>query len=339
MQVKKQEMLTALEKVRPGLATNEHIEQSTSFAFMKDKVVTFNDEISISYPIKCGVNGAVKAEELYALLSKIEPKKDELLEIEQEEHEVQIRGKRTTAGIRLQSEIRLPLNEVDYITEKWEKAPLDLSDALKLAMFSASKDMTRPILTCLSITKNAVYSSDGYRATKVLLGTHARKEFLIPATIAMELIKHPFTKYQIQENWGHFLCKDNTLFSFRTISGEFPSKSIDDTLNFTGQTIQFPSKMSEALHRAEIFSKKKERLDETVKIIIKGKRIEIRGEGEYGWLKEKMSLTKPISENVEFQINPSFLCDVLQRTNTCLIGKARVKFTSDVFFHVTALTV
>ena len=41
----------ALETVKPGLANKEMIEQATSFAFMKDKVVTYNDEISISYQI------------------------------------------------------------------------------------------------------------------------------------------------------------------------------------------------------------------------------------------------------------------------------------------------
>ena len=48
--MKKAELIKALEAVRPGLANKEMIEQSTSFAFMKDRVVTYNDEISISYP-------------------------------------------------------------------------------------------------------------------------------------------------------------------------------------------------------------------------------------------------------------------------------------------------
>ena len=48
MKINKKELQEALERVKPGLASRELIEQSTSFAFMRDRVVTYNDEISIS---------------------------------------------------------------------------------------------------------------------------------------------------------------------------------------------------------------------------------------------------------------------------------------------------
>ena len=72
MKINKVELQEALEKVKPGLASRELIEQSTSFAFMGDRVVTYNDEISISHPVKnLDVTGAVKAQTLYAFLNKI----------------------------------------------------------------------------------------------------------------------------------------------------------------------------------------------------------------------------------------------------------------------------
>ena len=52
MKTNKTKLQTALEIVKPGLANKEIIEQSTSFAFLKGKVVTYNDEVSISHPLK-----------------------------------------------------------------------------------------------------------------------------------------------------------------------------------------------------------------------------------------------------------------------------------------------
>ena len=66
MKVNKEKLRQALEIVRPGLANKEVIEQATSFAFMDGRVVTYNDEISISHPVEgIEIEGAVKADQLY----------------------------------------------------------------------------------------------------------------------------------------------------------------------------------------------------------------------------------------------------------------------------------
>ena len=52
IKVNRVELKEALERVRPGLASKDIIDQATSFAFLKDRVVTYNDEISISHPVK-----------------------------------------------------------------------------------------------------------------------------------------------------------------------------------------------------------------------------------------------------------------------------------------------
>ena len=50
--MKKNDLVEALEVVKPGLANKDLIEQTTSFAFINGNVVTYNDEISISSPIE-----------------------------------------------------------------------------------------------------------------------------------------------------------------------------------------------------------------------------------------------------------------------------------------------
>ncbi|NMA23687.1 MAG: hypothetical protein GX938_09320, partial [Spirochaetales bacterium] len=100
MKINKTELQKALEKVKPGLSNKELVEQSTSFAFMGGRIVTYNDEISISHPVKdLNVTGAVKAQSLYAFLSKI--KRDEII-LEWEENQVVIKAGRSKAGLVLE---------------------------------------------------------------------------------------------------------------------------------------------------------------------------------------------------------------------------------------------
>ena len=52
MKINRKELLDTLSIVSPGVSNKEMaIEQATTFAFLKDRVVTYNDEISISHPI------------------------------------------------------------------------------------------------------------------------------------------------------------------------------------------------------------------------------------------------------------------------------------------------
>ena len=138
MKIKKQELIKALEVVKPGLAQKEMIEQSTSFAFMEGRVVTYNDEISISHPVKdLDIMGAVKADKLYGFLNKV---KAEEIDLQIDDSEIRLTAGKSKAGLVLQAEMKLPLDEIGKIG-KWTKVPEGLLDAIKFASFSCSNDM------------------------------------------------------------------------------------------------------------------------------------------------------------------------------------------------------
>ena len=93
MKINKAELQNALEKVKPGLAGKELIEQSTSFSFVNNRVVTYNDEISISHPVKgLEIKGAVKAQALYSFLGKV---KKEEIDVEYEDNQIIIKTGRS----------------------------------------------------------------------------------------------------------------------------------------------------------------------------------------------------------------------------------------------------
>ena len=111
MKINTEKFRQALTTVKPGLSSKDIIEQATKFVFMDGKLVTFNDEICIQYPLEeLDFSGAINSDELYKLVSKL---KTEEVEIKQNEGEVTFSAGRIKAGIVIHKEITLPLEEID----------------------------------------------------------------------------------------------------------------------------------------------------------------------------------------------------------------------------------
>jgi len=258
MKIKREDLRTALEKVRPGLASKERIEQTTSFAFLDGRVVTYNDEVSISHPVAGleSIRGAVKAQALFEFLGRI--KKDEI-ELEKEENQIIIKAGRAKAGLVFDQTMRLPLDEIEKAS-KWTQLPEDFTTAVQMCLSCCSKDMSRPVLTCLHASKNVVEASDGYQIIRYTLKSKVSdKGFLIPATSANLLTRYPIKEVDLSERWIHFRTDDGTVFSSRILADNFPD--VSGFLNADGEEFTFPDSMQEVVHRAVVFAKKE--LDET----------------------------------------------------------------------------
>ena len=212
--MKKQDLLTALETVKPGLASKEMIEQSTSFAFMNGQVVTYNDEISLSHPIPdLEIKGAVQAEELYKLLNRL---KEDEIEVEIKKNELRLESGNTKAGLTLQQEIKLPLEEIGE-TGKWKILPENFLKHVRFAMTCCSRDMSRPVLTCVHISKEGlIEGSDSLRITRCQLeGEMPVKTFLLPVSASVEVVKLEPTKVAEGDGWIHFKTDEGTILSCR----------------------------------------------------------------------------------------------------------------------------
>ena len=69
--INRKKLLKELESVKKGLSAKDLIEQSTTFIFKNQKIVTYNDEIFAMTPTDVEIEGCVKADSLMQLLSKI----------------------------------------------------------------------------------------------------------------------------------------------------------------------------------------------------------------------------------------------------------------------------
>lgn len=335
MEINKANLLKALEIVKPGLANKEIIEQTTSFAFMGDRVVTYNDEISISAPVEgLDITGAVKADQLYKLLAKI--KKDEI-DIEIEENELRITSGRIKAGLVLEAEIKLPLEDVSG-KNKWKSLPDTFNKHVNFAAASAGHDMSQAILTCVNLREDGtIEASDGNCITQCKGEKLKISTTLIRASSAKNITRLNPTKVSEGKGWIHFSDEDGVVISCRTFADDqFPET--DHLLKVKGVEVTFPRTLKEILDRAVIFAKRELSTDESTNITIGNNRFKVRSDSDSGWFEEEVNI-KYNEDPLEFDITPSLLSGILSETLTCTVSDKKLRFQGDDWAYVTVLRI
>jgi len=335
MKVNRKVFLDALTKVKPGIASKEIVEQSDHLIFDDDKIWTYNDEVYIAHKFETGIEGAIKANEFYAMISKLD---QEELEIEQDDSDVLITTKNFEANIK-SADIVLKVDSIEIPatnSKKWNKLPGNFVEAMTFCIFSASKNMVKPELTCIFVTDDLAVSCDGYRGTKFELDKSVTKDFLIPATIAKHVQLYNPTKYLVDDNWVHFINKENTTFSFRALAAEYP-ENIWDFFDIEGTKIKMPEELSDIIERVETIVVEEFEQDRFLKLTITKGNIECKGEGSLGWVKESAKIDYKKKERIEIQVHPKLLIDILNHSSTTEVGE-RLKFKTDNFEHVICLS-
>lgn len=337
MKLNKNKLASALEIVKPGLANKEIIEQATSFAFLGDRVVTYNDEISLSHPIE-GLNlqGAIQADNLYKFLNKL---KQEDIEFTTEDNQIILTSGRAKAGLTLQSEVKLPLESDVAVRSKWQTLPEDFNKFVAMAMTSCSRDMSKAVLTCVHISKNGmVESSDNYRIMQCNLQNDMPVEsFLLPAMSAAEVVKIKPTKIAQGKGWMHFQNEEETIISCRIINDAFPN--VNPVLNIKdGIRLILPQTTGDVIERAMVFSKKDHALDESVEVLIQNRRLLIQTKSDSAWFEEDINMRYD-GDPIAFAITPSLLRGILAETGECEINKesTKLKFKGECWSYLTML--
>lgn len=333
MKINKEQLQKALEIVKPGLSSKEIIEQATSFAFIDGRVVTYNDEISISHPVPgLELSGAIQAEKLYPFLSKV--KKDEI-EIEVNDNELVITSGRSKAGLTLQSEIKLPISEEIAKKGKWKLLPETFLKHVDFAMTSCSRDMSRPVLTCLHIEENYIEASDSFRITRCILNEKMQvKAFLLPATSAIHIVKLNPTHIAEGNGWVHFKTSEETVISCRIFEDSYPVT--ESFFKTKGIEITLPKTTLEIIDRAAVFAKRDHILDEVLIVTLENKRFKIRAESTNGWIEEETNI-KYSGDVISFMITPYLLKGILSETLVCHYCKDRLLFVGENWKYLTIL--
>jgi hypothetical protein len=312
---------------------------------MDNRVVTYNDEISISHPVKdLDVTGAVKADKLYQFLGKV--KIDEI-EIVEEDNAITLTTGKAKAGLAMQAEIKLPLDQVGDI-EDWEDLPENFIEALKFVYPSCGHDMSRPLLTCVHVNHDGfIEGSDSNCITRYTLEEFSFDTFLLPSSSASTVVKLNPTQISLGKSWVHFKTEDDSIISCRIFSNK--DKFVDTTpfLDVEGIEVTLPEAITEIMDRAMVFAKQDHQLDETIKITLKESRMimECKSESDNSWFREEARMRYK-QDPLTFFITPYLLNWIISKTKDCTIAEDRLCFkspakeegdTSGDWIYVTAL--
>jgi DNA polymerase III sliding clamp (beta) subunit (PCNA family) len=338
MNISKLELQKALEIVKPGLANRDIIEQATSFAFINGRVVTFNDEISISHPIKnLDIQGAVEASKLYKFLSKI--KQDEI-ELEVNESGILLKVGRAKVWLVLHSEIKLPLDSIQRKGE-WKKLPDTFIKAVGFVMTSAGRDMSKPVLTCVHVNKvGFTEASDGHKITKYEIGEEMPVDtFLIPAQSITTVVKMKPIYIAEGSGWIHFKSETDTILSCRLFEKDtYPDIKSKGIYDVQGVELVFPKACVEIIERASIFAKKDHILDEEIEVNIENKKLKVRSISDSAWFEEYTAI-RYNKDPITILIHPNLLLDALKETYECTLSEQvdKIMFKGKNWIYVAAL--
>ena len=328
------ELIEALKAVKPGLSSREMVDQSTSFVFTKGGVSTYNGEVAVTHPIEGigDLEGVVNSASLYGLLEKLSQEK---LKVTVKDSELLISAGGARAGLVLESEIRLPLDEVDKKKCKWVKIPENLMKSFKFVLPACSRDLSMPILTCIhcDLSLGSVEASDTIRYCRHDFDSKTGESFLLPARTAGQLLAYEFTELAVAESWVHFRAENGMEVSCRRAAGQYPDTSI---FEFKGKGTPLPEQLPEALERAHVFADRSYELSEEVEIELKKGEFILQSKGDSGWYKEKLKSTYK-GKALKFMTHPTFLADACRQGADAKLGDGIMRFDGDGWTYVVAL--
>jgi len=317
MIIKTSILKNALDLVAAGLAKSGVITSSQNFAFIGNKIVTYNDSFAIYTRVKeLDLNGMVEAQKFHSFIKKV---KQEDIEIFLEDMKLIVKTTTGKASFDFISEVNLPLDEI-IKPSKWDSLPEKFTEYLKFVSPVCSKSDMEPIMSCVHIS-DSIESSDKYRIANIKLEKNMQK-FLLPERTASMLSKYSLEFISIGDNWVHFKTTEKATISCRCLDGVFPDTS--RLLDLEGSEVVFPDTLLYTLNIAEVFIDKN-----NVAIILKNKLdgLRISVDGSNCLFEEILEFDS--TEEFEIKINIAYLKYGLNFSNKCILGKTAIKFFDD----------
>ena len=334
--VLKKDITKALEAVKPGIAgCNDLSDQSELVIFADDKLISFNDQLSISYPIQTGLTGSIYANEILQFVKKAPENeiKIELDESNEKGNQFIFQSGKVKAGFYI-SIVDPPKLDIG---KKWEELPPNFSDAISLCYPTAATKSDRGVLTCIQITDNLVISCNNYQASKYQLAD-CPVSGLIQAESAKILAAFKPVDYQKGTgSWNHYRSSDNAIISILSIEEEYPTDKVMSLFAIDGESIELPDNLKEVIERQEIMATDSDS-SPLIEIKINKNTMEFNATNIKGWISETVEMAKNKKE-LSFHVNPITLKSVLADIQDVTVNESILKIDSDIFSYAIALKV
>lgn len=267
IKVKRNDFLNALRLVKPGAGRKtDNIPHDPFHLVLFDKgwIRTMNETLSVSCKFETGIQGGLPFDHLYTALKMM--KSDDL----------SISSDKSQAVFRCGfSEIALNLIDGNTLSDstlsgfnmkeainlddmKWQPAPKNLLDGLKLSLLSA-EDTDFGRLAGIVITENLILSCDNYRISMYEMDDRLAGELIRIRTSTVKVLikmKESYEHVSASEKWLH-LKNDSLVVSLKQLPiVDYP---LDDVLNafnakYHPEVYKLPTNLGQYIDRAEVLA-------------------------------------------------------------------------------------
>lgn len=321
-----------------GLPGRTVVYSAQDFFFLEKEIATFNDEICLIYPYEeLPWKGSVPAKEFLGILDSCSSETAEAV-VDDEKVKITAPGLKAEITINLDNPI-MGVVESLRTPRKWKSLPGEaFKKALMLCGISISSDITQGFLTCISIEKNKMFSSDDFRITSVTLPEEILEEqVLLPWRAVSDLISYDPTDIAVRGSWCFFKTKTGVLFASRILKEDFPDPEEFFELK-NAITIPLPKNLTDIIRAIEVFSEKEMDDLKKVEIKVQKKEIIIRASSSKGFIERSLDL-KYKGEPFSFVVNPDFLIDIISYCSSfdLSLEDHKALFANDIFKHIVLL--
>ncbi len=317
--VNREQLLLALELVRPGLSERgETVDQSSCFVFRDGKVFTFNADVAVQFPtfLPTDLTAAVFFKPLLEQLKKL--KCDEFA-VGMEDDELVVKPEKSEEiTFKAQKEILLPYDDIVDVPEKWRALPPDFIKAIDLAARCASQEGGGFDLSCVHMTRDCVESCDKFQALRFKLKLPVT-DVMIPAGGVKSLVSVGVNEISVTDNWAHFRNANGLLLSCRRQIGQYPDLDKAGLFAVEGEKLALPKGLSECLDRASVFTEESDDLYKQATVVLRKNSFRLIGEGLHGGYKKRFSVTYNGPE-MTFKVPPKILMDVSAKSEHCHVS-------------------
>lgn len=333
MRIERDNLIKQLEMARPGLSPKEFIEQSSCFVFNETELQTYNDEIACRVPLKLGFTGAIQASKLLQFLEKAN---DPVFMVRENENgELEFKGKNKVSAIQKEAEIHLPVDKVERPEEEdWFPVHKDFATSITRLQHCVSRDESKAVLTCVHITPKYLEACDNIAMLRCHIKTKVSEPVLVRGTSLLNMTTLGMIEMAITPSWVHFRNKDGLVMSMRTYAEDYPD--LGSILDLpSGQKVVLPQSIKEAVQRAAVFA-----VDiagsPTLEIRLKPGKVAIYGTGLVGWHKEIRRI-KYDGPPIRFSVSPSLFEYIADEYREAKVNGDRLKAEGSNWTYVCVL--
>lgn len=318
MEINREKLLADLEMVKAGLSPREFIEQSSCFVFQDGHVMTFNDEVACRKKVGLNITGAIQAASLLDILGKLDD--PDLMVEENNEGELEFKGKRKMFGLTKDAEVFLPIDRVE-VPEKWRPLDKEFTAGVGMVQHCVSRDESRFILTCIHLHPEYVEACDNLQIMRFPLKTGLKEPVLVRGSSLAHITSMGMDHIALTKSWIHFKNQDGLVLSCRRYADDYPS--LGKMIAFDGHPIVIPKGLKAASERAGVFASDKAG-DPMVNVKIAEGVLRVTGEGLSGWYREKKKVVYD-GPPVDFYIAPELLAKISDEYSNAVIAEGRLK--------------